>query len=564
MKTLPAEELRKLGTMRNVLDNEFEPWRAVYRDLADFLLPLRYSWVHETMSASLVRDMRTKNIRNKKILDATGTKALRDLAAGMLNGVASPAREWFSTRFTTFFPDGKTPVELQRWLEETRRRMLLVLAQSNFYNSFAIMLLELGCFGTSAMLVYEDFEDVVRFYNVPAGDFRIQHDERRDVSLFSRTEVMTVEQLVLRFGIENVLPQTRTRYEKGGADLLHGVVVGHVIELNREDGRFLPGGAPYREFYWEVRGPNPKNQVLEKAIFSERPGGFPRWELLGNEPYGVSPAMDALPDVIQLQHETLRKAEALDKMTNPPIVQDAALRNQGGRLDAGAKFNVPSFSSIGARPVYQPNLNLGELTADIRDVQQRIRDAFFNDLFRMISQLQTVRSATEIDARQQEKLVLMGAVLERLENEAIDPIMYRVFKIMQRKGLIPELPEGFGELEMEIQYVSILSDAQRAAGVGVIERFMGQAGNLAAVVPDILDVVDWHEIFREYGARLSVPANGVRPREQTEALIAQRKQQIAAQQEALVGTQLTQAAKNLSETEVGGGQNAFQSILGGV
>lgn len=564
MISLPEAELRKLESTRVVLDNEFEPWKNLFKELSDYLLPLRYSWLSENTSQVSVRQERVKNIRNKKILDSVGTKALRDLAAGMLNGVASPAREWFNIRFATFFPDGKTPVELQRWLEETRRRMLLVLAESNFYNSFAIMLLEKACFGTAGMMCYEDFDDVVRFYNWPVGDFRLSVNNRRMVDRVTRVENYTIEQLVTEFGYDNVLPQSQAKYKRGGGDLLHGVLVAHIIEPNTQDARYIPGEAPYREFYWEVFGPRANGQILRRGVYSEWPGAFPRWETIGNDPYGVSPAMDALPDIIQLQHETLRKAQGIDLMTDPPLAMDASLRNQSTRGDPGARYYVPSFSTVGAKPVYQTNLPLAELKEDIRDVQQRIRDAFFNDLFRMISQLQTVRSATEIDARMQEKLVLLGAVLERLENEAIDPIMRRVFAIMQRKGLIPPVPEGFGGLQIEIQYVSILSDAQRASGVGVIERYMQQAGNLAAVVPTILKVVDWHEIFREYGSRLSVPASGVNPRQVTEQLIAEEKQQVAQQQGALVGKELTSAAKNLSETDVGGGQNAFQAILGGV
>lgn len=568
MITLPLEELRKIETLRRVMDVGFEPWKAVYRDLADYLLPLRYTWLDDSYTTDGVVNVlsRTpqKNLRNRKIIDATGTKSLRDLAAGMLNGVASPAREWFNIRFSHDFPDGQVPIMLQRWLDETRRRMFLVLAGSNFYNSLAILLLEMACFGTSGMLCYEDYNDVVRFYNLPTGSFRIGQDFRRDVNRMSRTENFTVDQLVERFKEENLLPQTKAKAAQGGGQRLHGIQVGHLIEPNIEDGRHIPGGAPYREFYWEIAGPNVPGQILSRAIYNERPGAFPRWELNGNDPYGVSPGMDALPDVIQLQQESLRKGEAIDKMTDPPTVLDASLRGQGGRADPGARFYVPSFSQARGGALYQPNLNVAELSADIRDVQQRIRDIFFNDLFRMISQLQTVRSATEIDARQQEKLVLMGAVLERLENEALDPIMVRVFNIMKRKGLLPPFPEGFPEMGVEINYVSILSDAQRAAGTGVIERFIATIGNLIAVVPDVKHVPAWHSLIRDYATRLSVPANGINPSEVTDQLIQEEKQQLAQQNEAIVGRELTQGAKNLSETDVGGGQNAFQAILGGV
>jgi hypothetical protein len=52
--------------------------------------------------------------------------------------------------------------------------------------------------------------------------------------------------------------------------------------------------------------------------------------------------------------------------------------------------------------------NLGEVRTPSR--QQITFDECANDLFRMISELDTVRSATEIDARREEKLVLLGPV----------------------------------------------------------------------------------------------------------------------------------------------------------
>jgi hypothetical protein len=78
--------------------------------------------------------------------------------------------------------------------------------------------------------------------------------------------------------------------------------------------------------------------------------------------------------------------------------------------------------------------------SDIQQIQQRIKDIFFNDLFLMISNLDTVRTATEIDARREEKLVMLGPVLERLQTEGQDPIIDRVFGIMSRGGLFEDPP----------------------------------------------------------------------------------------------------------------------------
>ncbi|HLP68082.1 MAG TPA: portal protein [Rhizobium sp.] len=563
----PEAEYRKINATLNQLNFDYEQWRPFHRELAQFLLPARYSWLSDqvvTPSSGVVvqsQPKKTDTNRNKQILDPTGTKAARDLAAGMLNGTTSPSRPWFNLRIAGFNEGAILPPPLGIWLEETRRRMLLVLAESNFYNAMAMMFLDLVVFGTAGMIIYEDFDEVIRCYNLPVGEFRIAQDNRRIISTMARVQAFTIEQLVQEFGLENCSTRVQAMYKKGGADLYHGVRVAHLIEPNREDGRHIKGGFGFRECWWQLDF-NTEKTVLRVAGFTERPFGFPRWETIGNETYGLSPGMDALPDVIQLQHETLRKAEALDKMTDPPLVMDAMMRNQRGSANPGSKFYVPGSSNAGARALYDVRMPLGELSADIMDVQRRIREAFFNDLFRMISMLETVRSATEIDARREEKLVLMGAILERLEDEALDPFMVRVFSIMKRKELLPPPPEGYEELEIEIQYVSILSEAQRAVGTGVIERFVKIIGETGAIRPEVMDIVDWAAIFRDYANRLSVPAVGIRSEEDVAAMQEQKAGMEELAQAAAISKDFAAAAGVAGGIDVGGGQNAFQALSG--
>ena len=68
------------------------PWWKYWREISDYLLPRRYVWLLTN------NEYRVANVRNSKILDATGTTAARILASGMMNGVTSPARPWFRLR----------------------------------------------------------------------------------------------------------------------------------------------------------------------------------------------------------------------------------------------------------------------------------------------------------------------------------------------------------------------------------------------------------------------------------------------------------------------------------
>jgi hypothetical protein len=151
------------------------------------------------------------------------------------------------------------------------------------------------------------------------------------------------------------------------------------------------------------------------------------------------------------------------------------------------------------KPIYTVMPPVQELMQDIKEIQERIKVIFFNDLFMMFQNLQAEpRSAAAVDARREEKLVMLGPVLERFENEALDPAIDRIFGIMLRGGLLPPPPPELHGTFVKVQYVSMLAEAQRATGTAAIERVLATAGNLAGVDPTAMDVVDVQECLQEY------------------------------------------------------------------
>lgn len=546
---IPHEEHNKLLSLIAGLRADRQPFWSLWRELADYYLPKRYVWLQSAAEA------RIRRAKNPYILDGTGTIAARVLAAGMMNGITSPSRPWFSLRVQNEDDEGGP---ITQWSDEVTRRMMLVMAESNFYNSMAVMYLDLVVFGTAASIIYEDYEDVIRCYNPALGEYYLGQSDRLAVNIFAREFEQTARQLVDWFGEENCSEQVKAAYKKGGAESLASFKVTHVIEPYDGKGRIAKKFA-FKETYWETA--SIRGEILAENGFNEMPGVFPRWELTANDSYGTSPGMDALPDVIQLQLETKRKAQGIDKMINPPIIADVQLEHRPTALMPNGITYVAGANNIGAKPLYQITAPIQELTEDIRDVRTRIQEIFHNPLFNMISQLDTVRSATEIDARREEKLVLLGSVLERFENEALDPAIERIFNIMLRKGMLPDPPEGMEGAPIEIQYVSILSTAQRAVAAVPTERWIGLIGNVAGLVPSVLSIPDWDGLLRDYGLSIGVPAKNMKTREQVEEELAAQQQQAQEQQMMEAVPAAAQSAKLLSETDVGGGVSAIQQLL---
>lgn len=549
MKLKDADRKRCQGVIAE-LKNDRQPFWTLWREVANYFLPKRYVWLQSEKEA------RVRSAKNPYILDSTGTTAARILASGMMNGITSPSRPWFRLRIGGFEHEGDA---IAVWSDEVVRRMLYIMSESNFYNAIAVLYLDLVTFGTAAMLIYEDDDTVIRCYNPALGEFYLGQSHRLSVDTFAREFKQTVKQLESNFGKENLSEQLRAKCATGGAQALHSYDVTHLVEPNY-DGSGVPSKFAFIETYWETAAFSQGN-VLARRGFNELPGIFPRWELTANDSYGTSPAMDALPDVIQLQQETKRKAQGIDKMVNPPIVADVQLEHRPTALMPNGITYVAGSNNVGAKPLYQINAPLQEMTEDIREVQLRIRETFHNNLFNMISQLDTVRSATEIDARREEKLVMLGSVLDRFESEALGPAITRIYGIMLRQGMLPEPPPEIEDADIEIQYMSILSTAQSAVAAAPTERWAAFIGNLSPVAPEVLQVPDWSELVRNYGEAIGVQAKNMRTREDVAAANEAEQEKLAAQEAAVAGKELVDGAQVLSETEVGGGSNALQQLL---
>lgn len=533
-------------------------WWSHWRQLADYVLPRRYRWLITP------NQMNRGSPMNQRIIDSTPTVAARVLASGMMAGITSPGRPWFRLKI-----HGDDELSewgpVRQWLDIVATAMGQVFASSNFYQAMAVMYKDLSVFCTGTFTMYEDYDDVIRCHNWALGEYYLANGPRGDVDVAYREFVKTIPQVAREFGLRNCSETVQAGVKTAGAQMTKEIIIGHAIEPNDDVSPGAPGvkGMPYREVYWEMG--SGQSEMLRLAGFHEKPFMAARWDVVGNDAYGNGPGMDALGDIMQLQVEQKRKAQLIDKLVNPPMIADPALKNEPASVIPGGVTYAaygpegkPRFS-----PAYEVNAQgLPAITEDLNEVRERVKSVFFYDLFLMISQLDSVRTATEIDARREEKLIQLGPVLERFENEVLDPAINRCFQIMLRAGMLPPIPKELKGKHIQPEYVSMLAQAQRSAMTAGMERLAQFAGNVSAVNPGVLDNIDFDEMIDEYADLLGVPAKIIVPYAKVLQIRAQRAQQ--QQQASLMQATMasTQAAQTLSQTDVGGGINALQAMLG--
>lgn len=535
---------QKLGALKT----QAYGWRMHWQDLAAYILPRKYRYLVTASNAW------KGNRRNERIIDSTTTMALRTMAAGMMGGITSPARPWFKLSMQD--PDLAKFPPVKLWLEDSTERMQRVAAKSNFYGACHSMYRDLGCFGTAPIIIYEDPYKVMHCYRPTMGEFFVAQDDRQEVDTLVREFTQTSRQLVQKFGENRVSENVRLAYKQPtNAD--QDRIVGCLIEPNDTRVIGAPGakGMAYRDLYWEQG--SSQDQMLRERGYHERPFACPRWDVSDNDAYGDSPGMDALGDAMQLQVEQRRRAEAIEKMVRPPLVADIALKNQPSANVPGGITYVPGVDKVGMKPVYEVMPELQHMVTDIREVQARIKEMFFYDLFLMISQLDTVRTATEIIARKEEKLVMLGPVLDRFHNEALDPIVMRMFAICYRAGVFLPPPDAMRGQLMTVEYTSMLSEAQKAINTAPIERVWGFAASIAqSGQVQVFDNLDADGSIRQYSDLLGASEKIMQPVQITAAI---RQQRAKKQQEAET-LQLTAAAvkgvSELSKINVGAGAQA--------
>ena len=524
MKTKRADLLTRWGHLRA----ERATWWSHWQEITTYLLPRNGRYFEQ--------DRNKGHRRHNSIYDNTGTRALRTLGAGMMAGATSPARPWF--RLGTADPDLNrfTPVKL--WLNDVTERMQLVFQKSNTYRTLHSVYEELGAFGTAGSIVLPDPKTAIHHYPVTIGEYAIATDYQGRVNTLYREFQKTVGETVREFGYKKCSTSVKNLYDRGSLD--QWITIIHAIEPRDDRERDFKKkdnmNMAYKSCYFEQGGDG--EDVLRESGYKEFPAVIPRWSIAGGDIYGNSPGMEALGDIKQLQHEQLRKAQGIDYQTKPPLQVPSYMKNRDvDSLPGGVTFIDGQQGKI--ETAFNVNLNLNHLLADIQDVRQRINSSFYADLFLMLANATDTRmTATEVAERHEEKLLMLGPVLERLHNELLDPLIDNTFNRMLEVGLIPPAPEELQGMELNVEFVSMLAQAQRAIGTNSVDRYVNSMGAVAQMKPDVLDKFDSDAWADGYADMLGVDPKLIVAGER----VAKIRQARAEQQQAMAKAEAEQRA----------------------
>jgi hypothetical protein len=557
--------------------------RTYYESLRGQQMTERASWLpHWVMLAAFFAPRSPRwdpsqvdmgNRRDFAIINNAGTLALRTLGAGLMTGMSSPTRPWF--RIVLQNKKLNERPDVRQWCEAVEDIIRSVLISSNFYDCLRNTYKEVGLFGTSAFLIEADREPNmalntrIRCHPWPIGEYTLACDPQLRIDLSMRTYSMTARQIVEAFGYESTPDSTQvlTDSPSGGTKetwrtMVHAIHKADYFGTQAEKISRMPWLSTHYELDAFDAGKTKDTAIIQTKGYWENPLAVARWDVVGENIYGESPAMDALGDQMSLQAYEDRLAYGLDIMNKPHMLAAAA-------IDARKSTFLPGDITYTDResvkdlftPAYQIDFGkAGEMTsAQIGKIVSRINEALYKDVFLMIDQSVTRQTtAAEIQARLQEKMTVLGPVVERMVGELHIPAITRVYGILRRfrnpdgSGLFPKMPAVMVDQPLGLSIESILAQAQRMSKATNITQWVGFIGNEDAVDPSAQDNIDLDETTRELGRLWDVPNKLQRTPEQVAKIRADKQAQQQAADRADQAQKLAGAAADLANAPANG------------
>jgi hypothetical protein len=501
------------------LQGQRENWETHWQEVADYMQPRK---------ADVTKRRARGDKRMEQVFDSSPIQAVELLAASLHGMLTNPSTPWFTLRFKD--EEIENDDEAKLWLEASTDAMYTAFNRSNFQQEIFELYHDLITFGTAAMFIEEDDDDIIKFSTRHINEVFIAENDKGRIDTIYRKFKISARAAIQKFG-EAVSADVQTKAKKDPyeeIEILHAVYPRSDFNPNKRD----KANMPFESVYMEYKNGN----ELSVGGFREFPFVVPRYLKASNEIYGRSPAMTALPDVKMLNEMSKTTIKAAQKQVDPPLL----VPDDGFLLPVRTVPGGLNFYRSGTRDRIEP-LNIGANNPLGLNMEQQRRESIRAVFYvnQLMMQQGPQMTATEVIQRNEEKMRLLGPVLGRLQSELLKPLIDRVFAVLLRNNMLPQAPEFLSGRDVEIEYVSPLAKAQKSTELQSIMRAVEILGSLANVAP-VFDYVNFDNLVKHLADIVGVPQKILKTQSQVNA---ERQQAQAQQQEMQQMQQLQQVAK---------------------
>ncbi|SOE49115.1 portal protein [Orrella dioscoreae] len=486
--------------------------------------------------------------RTSQIYDATPMLALRHFAAAEDSLITPRVQKWH--RLAVSVEELKDSPAIRQYLEQVTNTLFAhrYRWRANFAAQIGEAYVSHGAFGSGGIMIDDVLGEGIRYRTLSMSRTWFSEDAFGMVDKCCLQWGLTLRQAAQRFGRDALTPSMQLALEKNPETVYQFL---HAIRPRRErdDSRVDSRNMPIQSVWLCL---DAGNHVVQHSGYRTFPAAIGRFYATDDSPYGYSPAMDSLPDVRMLNSMEKTNIKAAEKAVNPPLMlpDDGAL--EAFDLRAGA-MNYGMMTDDG-RPLAAP-LNLGTNVPLGIDYANQKREAvnlgFYVTLFQILVDNHQM-TATEVLQRAQEKGVLLGPTMGRVQSEMLGSLITREIDILSHAGVLPEMPPELVEAggAVEIEYDSPLNQAMRAEEGANVLRWAEASAPFIQADPQAARVMNAGAIVRGLGDVFSVPQKYMHTDEEVADMDAAAAQQVETAQILEAAPVAAGAAKDLTAAAV--------------
>jgi hypothetical protein len=481
--------------------SQLSDWRNRWEELSFYIMPQQRSF-----TSSFGQGNRR---REQLIYDSTALEANDRLATRMHEALTNPATNWFKLQFEDEELNANDTA--REWLEACETQMISAIRDSNFDMTVGQFYLDVGCLGTSILMVDEkaatfaakegDFHGLT-FKTYHLGGVGMGENVNGIIDEQSFLFDMTAEQLVQKFD-RNAPKRAHDMIAEGKPDHKIKVLLCRFRRTLEDppEGPLLPRERPFAEVWVNY---SDKEMIHDGGTY-EQAAFVGRWRRKSEDYVGYGPGERALPTI-----RTVNEAERLElgawaKVIDPPI--KTRQNNVLGDMDIQAK-GITVVRDMDATMQWDLRPDLNHHMIQLEDKRFQIREIFKYHSLELPAREQVGEmTAYEVSKRIEQIYRALGPTVVQLQADVLDGLVQRVFGIMYRKGVLPQIPEEFAGSQFRVSYVGPMALAARAVEIDAIDKFVADSMALAdAGLPAAADLIDIDKMQRYKAQIMGVPA----------------------------------------------------------
>jgi hypothetical protein len=537
---------RDILSRQSELENDRSAYESVWEAVAEFCDPDAPDiWSNRGSGVRTSQAERSER-RGSRVYDNTINSAANRLAAGLESLIIPQSEKWHG--ISTSAMDDEETEEEKEWAEDLRDFLFSIRysANSNFVPAAQAVLRNVVRYGPGYLYAEEGFGgNLIRYASIPVVEGFLGRNRWGEADTFHRQYERTARQIAQIIGFDKLPTVVQAmandpKQQDEKLTLLQGI-------RPRDERRMYRGEYLDTDFV-SYHVLEQEELIIQEKGFRTFPTSCFSWRRYEGDTYGLSPTIEALTTVREINAVRQSGLRALQQITDPATASKASL-DFVPVLNPG--MNYEGLIDDNGRPAIAP-INTGQNPSYAFDYAgtraEEIRDMMFVNLFQTLVQNPQM-TATEALIRQEEKGALLGPSGSIIQS-GFAANLDRELSILEAKGLYEEdsrflPPPSLAGKAIRPTFTSPIDILRRSAEARDTIQVVQSASMLAEFQPEVMDTIDGDEALKIIQSAGRSPQRLFRRENEVQAIREGRAQANKAQQGAAAMSQMGAMAKDV-------------------